>query len=204
MNVLERQGRNDEYLKLCLTIGDALRYVLKQIELGRVETGFDMARKTLTRTDHALAVAKTLRDVGKLDEAIEIAWIGMELEGRKNELGIWLGQVEETRGRNEQAVRAYREAFTSSPSFGLYKILKKLSGDEWEALRLGLMDKLNENAHARTLAEIYLHEEQWDAAIALVDRVGDQSYQLVADVATKVEKHRPEWVIEVSKSKPWN
>lgn len=199
MNVLERQGRNDEYLKLCLTIGETLRYVMKQIELGRVETGFDMARKTLTRTDHALAIAKRLRDVGKLDEAIEIAWIGMELEGRKNELGVWLGQVEEAQGRKAQAIRAYREAFISSPSFGLYKILKKLSGDDWEAMRPGLMSNLNEKADSRTLAEIYLHEKQWDAAIALVNRIGDQSYQLVADVATKVEKHRPEWVIEVSK-----
>ena len=33
----------------------------------------------------------------------------------------------------------------------------------------------------------------------MVDRVGDQSYELVTDVVTKVEKHRPEWVIEVSK-----
>lgn len=199
LNVLERQGRNDEYLKLCLIVGEYQRYVLKQIELGRVETGFDTARKTLTRSDDALVVAKTLRDVGKLDEAIEIAWIGMELQGRKNVLGVWLGQVEEAQGRKEHAIRTYREAFISLPSFGLYKILKKLSGDDWEAIRPDLMDNLNEDAHSKTLAEIFLDEKQWDAAIALVDRVGDHSYQLVADVATKVEKHRPEWVIEVSK-----
>lgn len=199
LNVLERQDRNDEYLNLCLIIDDYLRYTLKQIELGRVETGFDMARKTLTKAEDALVVAITLRNAGKLDEAIEIAWIGMELHGNKRELGVWLGQVEEAQGRNEQAICAYREAFISHPSFGLYQILEKLSGDDWETLRPGLMDNLNENAHSRTLAEIFLHEKQWDAVIALVDRIGDESYQLVAEVATKVEKHRPEWVIEVSK-----
>ena len=199
LNVLERQERNDEYLNLCLIIGDYLRYSLKQIDLGRVETGFDMARKTLTRVDDALVVAITLSNVGKLDEAVEIAWIGMELDGNKRTLGVWLGEVEEVKGRKEHAIRAYHEAFINLPSFGLYQTLKKLSGDDWEALRQGLMDKLDEDAHSRTLAEIFLDEKQWDASIALVDRVGDQSYQLVEDVATKVEKHRPEWVIEVSK-----
>lgn len=199
LNVLERQERYDEYLNLCLITGQYLRYTLKQIELGRVETGFDMGRKTLTKADDALLVAKMLRDVGKLDRAIEIAWVGMELNGSKHALGVWLGQVEEAQGRREQAIRAYREAFVSHPSFGLYQILKNLSGDGWEALRPDLMDNLHENVHAKTLAEIFLSEKQWDAAITLVDRVGDRDYELVQNVVTKVENHRPEWVIEVGK-----
>ena len=54
LNILERQNRVEEYLKLCLEAGEYRRYILKQIEVGEFEKAKEVAWKTLTLASEAL------------------------------------------------------------------------------------------------------------------------------------------------------
>ena len=130
LNLLERQNRLPEFLQLCLETGQYLRYILKQIEVGAFDQVVEVAWKTLTKAEDALQVAKRLLDASRLEDALRLAKKGLRLDGSKRDLGAWLGAVEESQGRTEQAIQAYQAAFTSLPSLELYQILKKLSGKD--------------------------------------------------------------------------
>ena len=61
LNILDRQNRVEEYLGLCLKLGQYLLYVLKQIELGETEKAIRVAETSLTQAPEALQVAQKLR-----------------------------------------------------------------------------------------------------------------------------------------------
>jgi hypothetical protein len=51
-----------------------------------------------------------------LPDALRLAEKGLDLDGNKYDLGVWLGPIEETQGQTVQAIQAYQAAFTSLPS----------------------------------------------------------------------------------------
>ena len=199
LNILERQNRMDEYLKLCLETGEHQRYILKQIEVGEFEKAVEMAWKTLTQTSDALMIAKVLRDAGHLPDALRLAEKGLSFDGSKHDLGVWLGPIEETQGRIEQAIQAYLAAFTSQPSLELYGSLKKLSGTDWENLRMVLMPFLQASPYTDVLVDVYLFEEEWDQAIDVANKAGEWNYSLIEKVTDAVLPFRPDWVIRASR-----
>lgn len=198
LNIFERHNQIEDFLNLCLVTGEYLRYILKQIELGGVEGAMEVALNSLAQAGDALLVARKLRDYSRLEEALQLAERGLDLGGSKYDLGIWLGPIEETQGRVEQAIRAYQAAFTSLPSLELYLTLKKLSDNGWESLKSELMYVFEGDLHANELVDVYLFEEDWDAAVAVADRVGDCQYNLIEKVADGVIALRPEWVIQAN------
>jgi uncharacterized Zn finger protein len=199
LNILERQARVEEYLKLCLEAGEYKRYILKQIEAGEFEKAKEVAWKTITQAGDALVIAKSLRDAGYLPDALNLAEKGLTLDGNKYNLGIWLGSIEETQGQIDKAIKAYQAAFTSLPSLELYGVLKKLSGTNWGNLRSVLMQVLQASPHVDVLADVYLSEEEWDKAIGIADKAGEWDYSLIEKVADAVFPFRPDWVIQVSR-----
>jgi uncharacterized Zn finger protein len=199
LNILERQNRVEEYLKLCLEVGEYRRYILKQIEVGDFEKAKEVAWKTLTQASDALVIAKALRDAGHLPDALHLAEKGLDLDGSKHALGAWLGPIEETQGRIDKAIQAYQAAFTSLPSLELYNILKKLSGTKWGGLRPILMQILQASYHTDVLVDVYLSEEEWDKAISIADKAGEWNYSLIEKVADAVFPFRPDWVIQASR-----
>jgi len=199
LNILERQARVEEYLKLCLEAGEYLRYILKQIEAGEFEKAIEVAWKTLSQTSDALMVAKALRDAGHLPDALHLAEKGLTLDGSKHDLGVWLGPIEETHGQIDKAIQAYQAAFTSLPSLELYGILKNLSGTNWGNLKSVLMQVLQASPHIDVLADVYLSEEEWDKAISIADKAGEWNYSLIEKVADAVFPFRPDWVIQASR-----
>ena len=198
LNILERQNRVEEYLKLCLKTGEYRRYILKQIELGEFEKAVEFAWKTLTQASDALRVARRLQDAGHLPAALRLAEKGLGLDGSKHDLGVWLGPIEETHGQIEQAIQAYQAAFTSLPSLELYSTLKKLSGENWGYLRPALMQTLQDSHRADVLADVHLFEEEWDRAIGVAGKDGEWNYSLIEKVADVVLPFRPDWVIQAS------
>ncbi len=199
LNILERQNRVEEYLKLCLEVGEYRRYILKQIELGEFEKAKEVAWKTLTQASDALVIAKALRDAGHLPDALRLAEKGLDLDGSKHALGAWLGPIEESQGQIDKAIQAYQVAFTSLPSLELYSILKKLSGANWENLRLILMQVLQVSHRTDVLVDVYLSEEEWDKAISIADKAGEWNYSLIQKVVDAVLPFRPDWVIQASR-----
>ncbi|HET9528812.1 MAG TPA: hypothetical protein VFQ92_00555, partial [Blastocatellia bacterium] len=197
LNVLERQGRTDDYLALCLESGAHLRYALKLCDLDRAADAVSHALKHLAVAEEALTLARQLRESGLLDEAIRIGERGLKLDGHKAALGEWLAPIEETQGRSRQALEAWLAAFHESPSLALYQTLRRLARTRWSKLKPDVMATLEKSWNKQPLVEVLLFEKMWDAAIKVADRK-DAYNNVVATVADAVTPHRPEWVIRVS------
>lgn len=197
LNVLERQGRTEEYLALCKKEERHLRYALKLCDLKQIDDAVKYARKHLTSAEEALQVAQRLREKRLVAEAIEIAEHGLKLVGPKAGLGEWLGPVEEAQGRTKQALAAWLAALPEHPSLGTYKTIKRLAESGWKRLRPDVMTKLRKSYDKQVLAEVFLLEEEWDEAIKVAEG-REVWYPVVETVADGVIRHRPEWVVKIS------
>ena len=198
LNVLERQGRVNEYLALCKKAKRHLRYARKLCDLDRVPEAMRYAKKYLTAADEALRVAERLRQLKRIDDAIVIGEHGLTLDKPRSHLGEWLGPVEEAQGRTKQALKAWLEAIPEHPTLETYKTIKRLAASGWNKLRPEVMTKLRKSQDTQTLAEVLLFEEEWDEAIKVAEGRGVWGYRVVETVADAVLKHRPEWVLKVS------
>jgi uncharacterized Zn finger protein len=197
LNVLDRQGRDEEYLALCQKTKKHLRYALKLCELKRAPEATKYTKKHLASADEALRLAERLRELKQIDEAMAIGEYGLTLAPPKAHLGEWLGPVEEAQGRNKQALEAWLAAFSERPSLDSYKTIKRLAASRWEKLQPEVMAKLRKAGDSQTLAEILLLEEEWDEAIKVAEG-RNVWYPVVETVADAVLEHRPEWVARVS------
>jgi uncharacterized Zn finger protein len=145
-----------------------------------------------------LSVAQKLRDAGRLNEAIALGERGLKKKGKAvYELATWLAPLEESQGRKEMALLAYRAAFDDQPSIELYRRIKRFSGSNWEDLRPALLKKAREMYYSDILVDIHLEEGEWDAAIKVAEK-DSFSYHLLEKVADAVVPHRPDWVIRVA------
>jgi uncharacterized Zn finger protein len=197
LNVLDRQGRDEEYLELCQKAKKHLRYALKLCDLKRVPEALKHAKKHLASAGEALRLAERLRELKQIDEAMAIGEHGLTLAPPKAQLGTWLGPVEEAQGRNKKALEAWLAAFAEDPSIDSYKTIKRLAASRWGKLQPGVMAKLRKAQDSRTLAEVLLFEEEWDEAIKVAEG-RNAWYPVVEAVADAVLEHRPEWVARVS------
>lgn len=197
LNVLERQGRTDEYLAWCLREDAHLRYALKLCELGQAAEAVAHAMKNLETADDALLLAKHLREADHLDDAIRIGERGLKLDGYKAALGEWLGSIEEAQGRKAQALTAWLAAFHEAPSLDKYQTVKRLAGRRWNNLKPELMQSLQKEWNKQPFVEVLLFEQEWDEAIKVADGK-DTYYSVIETVADALIDHRPEWVVRAS------
>jgi len=198
LNVLERQGRVDEFLALAQMV-DSRRYTLKLLELGRADEARQTAMTRVGLAQDILAIAQAFREANRLSDALALGEHGLTLHGNKHALGTWLGPLEEAQGRTEQALAAYQAAFSEGPSLEIYTSLKRLAGPQWAKLRPQIMEILQSSIRTDVLADVYLFEQDWDAAIALANKAGEWNYTLIEKVAGVVLPHRPDWVIQISR-----
>lgn len=197
LNVLERQGRTDEYLGLCQREGEHLRYALKLLELGRAPEAVSHALKRLKTAGEALTLAQSLRESGHVAEAVRVGERGLTLGGHKAALGQWLGPVEEAQGRNAQALEAWLAAFRESPSLTGWQTIKRLAGPRWKRIKPEAMASLEKFYDKQPLAEVLIEEQEWDAAIRVADKHAEDQ-RVAVTVADALIAHRPEWVIRAS------
>jgi len=196
LNVLERQGHTDEFLALCQQTGQHLRYTLKLLQLGRTDEAIQAAYQ-LSDPNHLLEIAKKLHENNRLSDAIRLAENGLAREGQKYHLAVWLAPLEESQGRLESALQAYLVTFAEGPSLETYKNLQRLSGERWEILKPAQMNILLQSGRSETIVAVYLHEQEWDEAIAIAEK-NTYDYSLREKVADAVVAQRPEWVIRIS------
>lgn len=196
LNVLARQGDDEAFLKSAEK-SDVKRYTLKLIELGRVDEAVKASEK-LENTSDAFTVAQKLREVGRLSEAIALAEKGLEMGGYYlSQLALWLAPLEESQGRNDMALLAYRTAYDEAPSIETYRLIKRLAGANWENLQPALIRKAGEGYSKEVLVDIHLEEKDWDAAIKVAEQ-DIWSFKLLEKVAEAVILYRTDWVIHVS------
>lgn len=196
LNVLARKGDDEAFLKSAEK-SDVKRYTLKLIELGRLDEAVEASEK-LENTSDVFAVAQKLREVGHLKDAIALAEKGLEMGGYYlNQLALWLAPLEESQGRNEMALLAYRTAYNEAPSIEVYRHIKRLAGTNWEKIQPALLQKAAQRHFPDVLVDIHLEEGDWDAAIKVSEQYAF-SFNLIEKVADAVISHRPDWVIRVS------
>ena len=197
LNVLERQGRYQEYLYLARAEGQIQRYLTMLAKLGRVEEAVAEGLAYVATTDEALALAKALREQGAVQEALRIAEHGLTLEGHKGTLARWLRDAATSAGQTERALYAAIVAVRESPSLVDYQAVRDLAGENWAEVRAELLNYLRQQPFAfpEGQVEIFLHEGLIDEAIAVAERWG--GYRLLEQVVDAAIDHRPDWVIRV-------
>ncbi|MGK7875398.1 MAG: SWIM zinc finger domain-containing protein [Xenococcaceae cyanobacterium] len=200
LDILERQGRYQEYLYLAEAEGQTARYLTGLARLGRVSEAVAQAQTLLTTVDQALALAQALQEQGALEQALHIAQAGLQLTGyHKHELAIWTSELAERMDRQELALEARVAAFQASPSFTDYLKVQELADEErWSTLRPDLLASLSQSDSffsADAKVDIFLHENLSDQAIAAVDNLSSYQSEPIHRVMNAAIAQHPDWVI---------
>lgn len=196
LNVLERRGRHEEYLRLSQAAGEDTSHAIMLARLDRAEEAVEYASKYLGTPEEALAVAEALREQGDTESALKVGEYGLSLEGRKVRLAGWVRDLADGLGRRELALEAAVAAFHSDPSLVPYQRVRELAGDRWLEYREWLLDHLRqgESYLPTGQVEVFLYEGLIADAIAAVE--GRVVSDLVARVADAAIESHPGWVIE--------
>ncbi len=196
LNVLERRGRHEEYLRLSEAASEHTSHAIMLARLDRAEEAVAYASKHLSTPEEALAVAKALREQGKPEDALRVGECGLSLEGPKIRLAGWVRDLAEGLGRRSLALQAAVAAFHADPSFVPYRRVRELAGERWPEHRERLLDHLRQSTSYLPTGqvEVFLHENLIGDAIAAVE--GKPVGALVARVADAAIESHPDWVIE--------
>lgn len=161
LNVLERQGRHEEYLRLSEAVGETTGHAVMLAQLARAQEAVEYGLEHLYAPDEALAVAGALREQGKLEEALRIGEHGLSLDGRKGSLAVWLRDLADGMGRTELALKAAVVAFHAHPDLASYRRVRELAGERWPERRAELLDHLRRSVtyYPHGHVEVFLHED---------------------------------------------
>jgi uncharacterized Zn finger protein len=196
LNVLERRGRHQEYLRLSAAAGEDTSHAIMLARLDRVEEAVEYASRHLRTPEEALAVAGALRERGDAEAALLVGERGLSLEGRKSRLAGWVRDLAEGLGRRGLAVEAALAAFHADPSLAPYLRVRELAGEAWPEHRERMLDHLRHSTSYSPMGQVdvFLHEDLVGDAIVAVE--GYPVGALVARVADAAIETHPEWVIE--------
>ena len=203
LDVLERQGRIEEYLNLAEAADLIDDYGTMLVEEGQIDQAIEYGRRNLSSPDEALTLAKALREHDRPEAALEIAQHGLTLDGSSGqaELAEWLRDRASSMGESEIALEAAIAAFDASPTLAAYQATEEFAGEEWPTVREELLeslaDKDTRQRTARRHVEIFLYAERYDETIAIADRFSD--YKVVEPVVEAVWEEYPHWTIDACK-----
>jgi uncharacterized Zn finger protein len=201
LNVLERQGRFQEALRLAEAAGRAARYVALLVELGRVPEAVDHALAHLDTPDEVLAFAQRLHGRGESGQALRIAEHGLTLHGfNKAALATWLRDRATEQGETEQALCAAGIAFREAPGLEAYLQVQGLAGESWPELREALLEHVRRAPGHKVAGrvEVLLHEGLTGDALDIVQ--GTWDYALIGRVVDSALQSHPERVIPICRA----
>jgi len=200
LNVLERQGRLQEYLYLAEAEGQTERYTTMLVRLDRVEEAVAYGLEHLTTPEQTLTLATALRERGDLENALRVAGRGLDLEGQgKAELAVWLRDLAAGMGRTDVALTAALAAFRAQLDLASYLRAQEIAGAAWPEYRPALLDRLRavRSYYPQGPVDVFLHEGLIADAIVAVD--AGATHTLVERVADAAIASRPDWVIAASR-----
>ncbi len=201
LNVLERRGRHEEYLRLSEAANETTDHAVMLARLGRVEDAVEYGLERLATPEQALTVAEALRDKDAPEAALRVGERGLSLEGRKGLLAVWVRDLAEGLGRRDLALRAAVAAFHANQDLSSYRRTRELAGERWPEYREQLLDHLRRNIsyYPTGPVDVFLHEDLISDAIAAVEESPVEA--LVARVAGAAIESHPGWVIETCNKK---
>lgn len=200
LNVLERQGRFEEYLNLAEAEGQTSLYVTMLVEAGRAEEAVSYGLAHMTTSDEALALAQSLRAHDHVHDVLRVAEHGLSLPGSVKSLAHWLRDLASGLGENGLALKAARAAYVASPSLADYQAVQSLAGEDWPQIKSELLERLTQTLHALTKVEIYLHEGLVERAIRAIDQDRYPRYNTVERVVDAGWESHPDWAIRQCKA----
>jgi uncharacterized Zn finger protein len=200
LNILERQGRFEEYLNLAQAEGQTSLYITMLVKAGRVKEAVAYGLTHTTSSNEALALAQSLRTHDHIHDALRVAEHGLSLPGSIMALAHWLRDLASGLGENGLALKAARTAYATSPSLADYQAVQFLAGEDWPRIQPELLDRLAQTASASTKVEIYLHEGMVEQAIRAVDGDRYSGYSTVEKVVDAAWQSHPDWVIRQCKA----
>ncbi len=195
LNVLERQGRFQEYLYLAEAEGQMDLYLTMLAKLGRIQKAVDNGIEYMESAGEALGLAQALHEKGETESALRIAEYGLKLQGSHSELLRWIRDVSTRAGLSEKALTAAINAFREDPNLENYKAVESLAGERWPELRGKMIDGLCQIklAYPGVQVDIFLYEGLIDDAIAAL---GDcDNYALVEELVDAAGSSHHDWVI---------
>jgi uncharacterized Zn finger protein len=198
LNVLERQGRSQEYLYLAEAEGQTEQYVTMLVRLGRVQEAVDYGLQYLGSPQEALALATALRERAVPQAALQIAEHGLSLEGEKVSLATWMADLALGMGETGRALDAALIAFRGAPDLVAYQRVEELAGERWPELRTELLAHLRRGRSyfPQGPVDIFLHEGLVEDAMRAVE--GSASYALLEQVVEAAIPNHVEWAIRIS------
>jgi uncharacterized Zn finger protein len=200
LEILQRQGRDLEYLYLAEAEGKTEQYLTMLAQLGRVKEVMTVASTQMHTVDQAFSLAKALLEQGSAEQALEIAQTGLTLEGTPlYNLAIWTSDLAESLGNPQIALTTRITAFKAKPSFQDYQKIEDLAGESWAVLRPTLLQVLAQKSSwdlLETKVDIFLHEGEIDRAIATVTDLDYYHAPLIHRVIDIAIFQNPDWVIE--------
>lgn len=201
LNVLERRGRHEEYLRLSEAADETTAHAVMLARLGRTGEAVEYGLKRLKNPEEALTAAEALREKGDPESALRVGEHGLSLEGRKSLLAVWVRDLAEGLGRPDLALRAAMAAFRANQDLSAYRKTQELAGGRWPEYREQLLDHLHRNAsyYPSGSVDVFLHEDLIGDAIAAVENSPVET--LVARVADAATESHPDWVIETCRKK---
>jgi len=206
--ILERQGRTEEYLRLSHAEGPRLQHAVMLVRLDRAAEAVAYGAEHLASTGDVLRLAQTLHECGAVAEALQAAGGGLELPaeegwrgGRRVELACWTRDRAAEAGDLNLALRAAREAQQDAPSLENYLAVQRLAGEQWPALREGLLEALRTapRYYSKPQVDIFLHEGLVDDAVQAVSQSSDAL--LTARVVEAASESHPDWVIRTCRAR---
>jgi uncharacterized Zn finger protein len=224
LEILERQGRNEEYLNLALAADQVTHYAVMLAKLGRIEEATEVGLRSLAAPTEALAVAQALHTGGAVDAALRVAEQGLALEGDATSPGLlhtsgvhlgeyasslgrgkvalarWLRDQASAQGQTERALHAALVAARESTTLADYQAAQALADERWPGLRDEVLNHIRQDTSYWNLdgkVDILLYEEMFDDAIAVVES-STGAYSLAEKVADALIERRPAWVIDIS------
>jgi uncharacterized Zn finger protein len=172
LRILQRQGRMEEYIHLAEAEGQSSLYINMLARSGQVERAVAEAQQYLVLPAEALSLARELVEQSEPAAALTVTALGLGLteHGDRRELARWTVPQAEQAGDRALALRAAQVAFTSGLALDDYKAVERLAGAEWAVLKTGLLAQIGQPGVRGNPLDIYLYEQMWVEAMALIDR----------------------------------
>ena len=195
LNVLERQGRIEEYLYLAEAEGQTELYLTMLAKSGRTDEAVNNGLEQMATVSEALALAKALREQDEMESALRIAEHGLTLQGyQKVRLARWLRDTA-TIQKPDLALCAAEIAFSESNSFSDYLSVQPLAGKDWPEYQTRMLKSLKKVSYVSDKIEIYLHEGMVEKAMRVVETESYIGYDWIEQVVDASCSSHPDWAI---------